>query len=225
MPRRQMSFSRDVALETRPPLGEEAEVFDLRFRTLLGAAAWAGLPPAIRERFSRRLGVGAAVTYVGEIVESHHSRIGHMLAQLGRLIGAPLPLYDDIGAPAVVTVTEDRPNGGQHWTRLYGRAHGFPQVIHSSKCFAGPTGLEEYLGCGFGIALTVSADAYALRFHSDHFFLALGQARLRLPRRLSPGALTVSHVDLNDGGFAFILELHHPLFGEIVRQVGLFRER
>jgi hypothetical protein len=59
---------------------------------------------------------------------------------------------------AVVTVTEDAQAGGQFWTRMYNRAHGFPQVIHSSKRFAGPTGLEEYLGWGFGIALAVSAD-------------------------------------------------------------------
>ena len=198
---------------------------DFRFCALLGAAAWSRLPPAVRERFSKRLAPDAAVTYVGTIVDSRRTLPGKLLAELCRLIGGPLPLDADVGVPAVVTVTEDGASGGQFWTRMYGRLRGFPQVIHSSKRFAGPTGLEEYLGRGFGIALTVSADEEALHFHSDHYFLALGSLRLRLPRWLSPGALTISHVDHGDEWFAFVLSLRHPLFGEIISQTGLFRER
>ncbi|WP_082539748.1 MULTISPECIES: DUF4166 domain-containing protein [unclassified Caulobacter] len=202
-----------------------ADLHDLRFRVLLGEAGWNSLPPAVRERFSKRLRPGMAVTYAGQITESRRNMAGHVLAQLCRLIGAPLPLNDDLGAAAVVTVTEDGDAGGQFWTRMYNRAHGFPQVIHSSKRFAGPTGLEEYLGGGFGIALAVSADETALHFHSRHYFLALGAIRLRLPAWLEPGALTISHIDRDDGGFAFVLDLRHPLLGELLRQVGLFRER
>ena len=197
---------------------------DLRFRALLGQTAWSRLPAAVRERFRKRLTAGTAVSYVGEIVESHRTRLGRLVAQLARLIGAPLPLHDDIGVPAVVTVTEDADSGGQFWIRMYGRARGFPQVIHSSKRFAGPTGLEEYLGCGFGIALTVSVDAQALHFHSDHYFLRAGGVRLRLPRWLGPGHLTISHVDRGDGRFAFILALRHRVFHEIIRQTAEFCE-
>ena len=179
----------------------------------------------MRARFSKRLQAGAAVTYVGTIVESRRTRCGRLLADLCSLIGGPLPRHDDIGVPAVVTVTEDGASGGQFWTRLYGCRRGFPQVIHSSKRFCGSTGLEEYLGRGFGIALTVSADGEALHFHSDHYFFAIGRLRLRLPRWLAPGALTISHVDRGDGRFAFVLTLSHPLFGELIRQTGVFRER
>ncbi|HEX4326090.1 MAG TPA: DUF4166 domain-containing protein [Burkholderiales bacterium] len=215
------------ALPARQPVQgqiNEPVLHDLRFRALLGADAWSRLPPAVCERFSKHLLPGAAVTYVGEIVESRKLWQGRVLAQLARLIGAPLPLYDDTGVPAVVSVTEDAACGGQFWTRMYGRKRGFPQVIHSSKRFAGPTGLEEYLGLGFGIALVVSADTQALHFHSDHYFFALGGRRLRLPRWLSPGALTISHVDRGGGWFAFVLALRHHWLGELVSQTGLFRE-
>jgi hypothetical protein len=204
---------------------ERGGLHDLRFRALLGAIAWSRLPAAVRERFSKRLAPDVAVTYVGIIVDSQRTLAGRLLAELCRLIGGPLPLDADLGVPAVVTVTEDGASGGQFWTRMYGRLRGFPQVIHSSKRFAGPTGLEEYLGCGFGIALTVSADEQALHFHSDHYFLAVAGVRLRLPRWLGPGALTISHVDQGDEQFAFVLSLVHPLFGEIIRQTGIFRER
>lgn len=202
-----------------------SSLHDLRFNALLGAEAWARLPAAVRERFSKRLADGAVVTYAGQIVESRRNRLGWLAAQAARLIGAPLPLHDRIGAPAVVTVIEDGLAGGQFWTRLYGCPRGFPQVIHSSKRFAGPTGLEEYLGLGFGIALTLSADHEALRFHSDHYFLAIGPWRLRLPAWLSPGRLTITHLDKGDGRFAFTLDLRHALGGELISQTGLFRER
>lgn len=206
-------------------LAKPADLHDLRFHALLGEAGWNRLPPAVRERFSKRLRPGMAVTYVGQITESRRNGAGRVLAQLCRLIGAPLPLYDDLGVAAVVTVTEDGVAGGQFWTRMYNQTHGFPQVIHSSKRFAGPTGLEEYIGRGFGIALAVSADETALHFHGRHYFLAVGPLRLRLPAWLAPGALTVSHIDLGDGGFAFVLDLRHPLLGPMMRQVGIFRER
>lgn len=208
----------------RPRDEDDPGLHDLRFRALLGAPAWLRLPAAIRQRFSRRLGAGAVLAYVGEVIESRRSRFGKLLSQLCRLIGAPLALYDDTGVPAVVTVTEDSTSGSQFWTRMYGRVNGFPQVIHSSKRFRGPTGLEEYLGYGFGIALRVSADTRAIHFHSDHYFVDVGGVRLRLPRWLEPGELTVSHVDRGDGCFAFVLRLRHARLGELLSQIGLFRE-
>lgn len=198
---------------------------DMRFRTLLGVAAWQRLPAPVRTRFGKRVQAGQSVTYAGTIVESRKSRLGRLVAQLARIIGGPLPLGEDIGVPAVVSVTEDSDGGGQFWSRMYGRRHGFPQVIHSSKRFHGATGLEEYLGFGFGIALSVRADADGLRFLSDHYFIKFGALRLRLPRFLSPGALTISHIDRADGAFEFRLELTHALFGEIIHQSGYFRER
>ena len=207
------------------PAGGDCALHDLRFRGLLGAAAWSELPAAVRRRFSTRAQAGQSITYAGEIVECRRTLSGRLVAELCRVIGAPLPLSDDTGVPAIVTVTEDGATGGQCWTRMYGRTRGFPQVIHSSKRFTGPTGLEEYLGCGFGIALTVSADRDALRFHSDHYFLTLGSIRCRLPRWLAPGELTIGHVDCGFGDFAFVLALRHKRFGLLIRQTGLFHER
>jgi len=219
--------NQDGACDARqaPTRQGEERLGDLRFRALVGAAAWSGLPAEVRERFSHRLTAGRAITYAGEIVESRRRPLGWMLAQLCRVIGAPLPLGDELHVPAVVTVTEDAAAGGQVWTRMYGRRRGFPQVIHSSKRFAGPTGLEEYLGGGFGIALSIHADDRALHFLSDHYFFAMGGWRLRLPRWLEPGSLRISHIDRGGERFAFVLSLSHPLAGEILRQTGVFRER
>jgi hypothetical protein len=201
------------------------EVGDLRFRTLVGEADWARLPEAVRARFGRHVGEGRSIVYAGEVIECRMSRCGRLLAWLLRPIGAPLPLGRDTFLPATVSVTEDPASGGQCWMRIYGRHRGFPQVIHSIKRFAGPTGLEEYVGWGIGIALRVAVERGALRFLSDHYFIALGRLRLRLPRLLEPGRMAVSHVDCGDGSFAFVLSLHHPLLGTLVHQTAMFRER
>lgn len=197
---------------------------DIRFRALLGPARWAALAPAIRARFSKRLAGGRTAVYAGVIGETRMTRTGWLLAQAARVVGAPLPLESGAGLPATVAVTEDAIAGGQFWTRVYGRRRGFPQVIHSSKRFRGPTGLEEYLGHGLGMALTLRADGTALHFISDHYFVQVGRVRLRLPRWLSPGTTTVSHIDLGDGRFTFRLEVRHLWLGVLVRQAGVFHD-
>ena len=209
---------------SRRPPQPSPTLGDLRFRTLVGEAGWAALPHAVRVRFAGSVTGGRSIVYGGEIVECRMSRAGWLLAQLVRLVGAPLPLSRDLFVPAVVTVSEDGEGGGQFWTRIYGRRRGFPQVIHSSKRFCGPTGLEEYIGRGLGIALQVRVADEALHFLSEHYFVKVRGRRLRLPRWLSPGALTVSHVDCNHGWFAFRLVLRHPLLGEMISQTAMFRE-
>ena len=197
---------------------------DLRFRALLPDGDWEGLPTATRQRFSKRLAGGSTAIYVGEVVEITFSRIGWWMAQMARLIGGPLPTGADTGVPSIVTVTEDAATGGQVWTRIYARRNGFPQVIHSAKRFAGPTGLEEYVGFGVGMALRISADDQALLFHSDSYFLQVGRHKFRLPAWLNPGVLTVTHTDLVDGEFRFTLEIVHPRFGTLIHQSAVFRE-
>lgn len=193
------------------------------FAQLLGDR-WLFLPPATRARFLRRIRTGACVTYVGEVTECRMSRAGRLLAQAVRLIGAPLPLAADVGVAASVSVTAGADDRGQFWTRQYSRRRGFPQVIHSVKRFAGPTGIEEYLGLGIGIALTLHETGGALFFVSDHYFVKLGPVRLRLLRVLMPGTLTVGHHDLGHGRFLFSLDLVHPWLGELVHQLVAFAD-
>jgi len=220
---------KDVALLPAPSAPEpcpqdEHRLGDLRFRALLTEDAWAQLPAPIRRRFSRRLAGGHTIVYVGEIRETRMSSPGRLLAQIARLIGGPFPTACDAGVPSVVTVTEDRATGGQIWTRLYARNRGFPQVIHSSKRFAGSTGIEEHLGRGFSMALTVHVEARALVFRSHHYFFQAFGRRLRLPGFLTPGTLTVTHDEIGDGSFAFRLDVTHPGLGILIRQDAVFRE-
>jgi hypothetical protein len=202
----------------------DAILCDLRFRALLSDEDWERLPLATWRRFSKRLADGKTAIYVGEVVEVRFSRIGWCMAQLARLIGGPLPIRADTRVPSIVTVTEDAGTGGQIWTRIYGRSRGFPQVIHSSKRFAGPTGLEEYVGFGVGMTLRMLVDGQALLFRSAGYFLQLGRLRLSLPAWLTPGVLTVTHTDLGSGEFRFTLEIIHPRFGMLIHQSAVFRE-
>jgi hypothetical protein len=57
------------------PIESDLVPHDLRFSALLGAPGWWRLPPAVRERFSKRLDAGASVTYAGEIVESRRTAV------------------------------------------------------------------------------------------------------------------------------------------------------
>ncbi len=202
---------------------ETEELGDLRFRRLLGDD-WARLAPPIRKRFSKRMAAGDTAVYVGEIVETRLTWLGRLFGYAARAIGGPLPLANDTGVAAVVSVTEDLKTGGQIWTRLYCRRTAFPQVIHSAKRFDGPTGLEEYVGCGIGMALDLHAENTALVFRCAHYFFRIGRFRFVLPGWMTPGALSVTHAEEGGGRFSFLLEVHHPRFGPIIRQRALFRE-
>jgi hypothetical protein len=207
-----------------PGLGGIEALGDLRFMTIVGAHAWAALPASVRARFTKRVADGDSVVYAGEVIDAHMSWCGRLLANAARIIGAPLPLSSDIGVPAVVTVTEDVRGGGQVWTRQFSRRRNFPQVIHTAKRFAGPTGIEEYAGHGVSMALTVHVNGATLVFTSAGYYLQLGTRRFRLPRFLTPGVIRVKHAEVGDGRFIFTLEVTHPVFGEIIRQSAVFRE-
>ena len=211
---------------TRTPVAQAAnDVFDERFRELLGADAWHRLPAPIRTRFSKRLQQGRSIAYQGVVTRMQMSWPGFCLAHAARLVGAPLP-YDirSVDQPAVVVVTEDVATNGQFWIRQYGRRGAFPQTVHSSKRFQGPTGLEEYIGFGIGMALTVEATPTALLFKSDHYFLQLFGFRLRLPRWLSPGALVIGHHEMGNDRFTFTLSLRSRWFGDLITQDAVFKD-
>jgi Domain of unknown function (DUF4166) len=209
----------------RPPATPASNTIlldDHRFHDLLPDEEWGRLPLAVWRRFSKRFADGETVVYVGTVEEASFTPAGWWLAQLARVIGGPLPLCTETGVPMVVTVTEA--SGGQIWTRICARSNGFPQVIHSAKRFAGPTGLEEYVGYGVSMALRMSVEHEALVFRSVGYSLQFGPSRLPLPMRFTPGDLTVTHSDLGGGTFRFTLEIVHPRFGKLIRQSAVFRE-
>ncbi len=203
----------------------ELPITDRRFSDLLGRENWLKLPAAIRRRFGKRVRGGASVAYQGVVTRMRMNWSGRLLATAARLIGAPLPFdLSCVGKPAIVTVTEDIAGNGQFWMRQYGRQSGFPQMIHSSKRFAGPTGLEEYIGYGIGVALNVVAEEDALFFKGDHYFVSLFGKRFRVPEPIAPGALVIGHHELGGGRFKFSMRLNHRLFGEVLRQDAEFED-
>lgn len=210
--------------EGSPPASLCGGLVDLRFRALVGEAGWSRLPTAVQRRFSKRLAPGVLLLYSGEVLETRLSRLGKLLSFLARAIGAPLPLDDGMSGGATVAVMENAGLGGQSWTRMYERAGRFPQVIHSAKCFSGPTGLEEYVGCGIGMSLAVAEEDGALVFRSKRYFIAIGRARFAIPRLVEPGTMEIVHKDEGGGAFLFTLALRHRLFGELIRQSARFRD-
>jgi hypothetical protein len=207
-----------IETELHQRIGAAPIHIDHRFRQLVSKAQWDALPRAVRKRFSKKLTGGATSVYAGVVKGFRITRLGKILAHALRLIGAPLPLFAHVNVPTVVTVTEDVQTGGQIWTRTYANRAGFPQVIHSAKCFSGPTGLEEHVGCGISMLLKVVAEPHGIIFKSAGYQLKLGRVRIPVPRFLSPGDLTVTHRETESERFIFEMTLHHPLFGELIHQ-------
>ena len=201
-----------------PGSADSAPAATTNYASLVGRR-WRDLPDRTRARFEARREV---VCYRGRVVRSESTLMGRCFRQLARLVGSPLPLDDEIGPAAVIVMTVDARNSA--WTRVYRRSRGRHQAIQSVKRFSGPTGLEEYLGCGISMALRVRAERRSLVFESAGYYLALGEHRLPLPRWLTPGQLTVRNTELASACFRFSLELTHPRFGVVLRQEAMFED-
>jgi hypothetical protein len=194
------------------------------FRSLVAESDWQRLPLAVQARFERELAPGESAAFIGAVASTRMSLFGRFWTQLARLIGAPLPLKRLEHAAATVIVTQDSHSNGQVWTRLYHEAGHLPQAICSTKRFAGPTGLEECVGAGIGMALVASVEDRAIVFRSQEYFWRGGSLRLRIPNWLTPGRTTVIHREERAGQFSFTLIVTHPWFGETIHQVAFFRD-
>jgi hypothetical protein len=182
------------------------------------------LPASIRRRFSRHLADGERIVYLGEVAATHMTIVGRGIAQLARLVGAPLPLQAGGCLPVTVMVTGSERLRGQTWTRIYDRTRGFPQVIQSVKRFAGATGLEEIVARGVGMRLTLSVRDRALVFRSAGYFMRCFGVSLSLPNWLTPGMIEVVHREESSGQFSFSLSVTHLWAGKVIDQIAFFRE-
>ncbi len=194
-----------------------------QLRNLVADDAWQQLPEPVRRRFGERFQPGRTTCYRGHIINAQFSWLGRMLAQVSRLIGAPLPLHDDRGF-ATVTVTDHPGNHGQVWTRLYHARIGMPQVVQSVKRLRGPTGLEEYMGAGLAIALRLSVDDGALVFSGSEYYWRIAGLELKLPAWLSP-EVVVRNWQSGEQAFHFSLQVTHPYFGELISHHVAFDDR
>lgn len=222
-------FHRCMVKEQTAPLALQPRGIDRRFERLLPVDDWQKLPIAVQNRFRKRLDPGQSVVYRGQVSKMMMTRKGWLLAQIARLIGAPLPLdRASTSRPAMVCVSDDEATNGQIWTRIYCKRHGFPQAVNSVKRFEGPTGLEEHIGAGIGMGLKLRVDGAALLFEADHYFVKILGLKLRLPFWLAPGEMTIGHHDMSathgEGVFAFSLDLVHPRFGALIHQTVLFTD-
>jgi hypothetical protein len=182
------------------------------------------LPAPIRRRFSRHLADGARIVYIGEVAATHMTIVGRLVAQLARLVGAPLPLEASGCVPVTVIVTGSERLGGQVWTRIYDRDRGFPQVIQSVKRFGGATGLEEIVARGVGMRLELKVSDGALVFRSAGYFIRCLGIQLSLPHWLTPGVIEVVHREESCGRFSFSLSVTHSWAGPVIDQIAFFRE-
>jgi hypothetical protein len=196
---------------------------ETRFARLAGES-WMQLPAPIRRRFSRHLADGERIVYLGEVAATHMTIVGRLVAQLARIVGAPLPLEAGGCVPVTVIVTGTEKRRGQTWTRIYERARGLPQVIQSVKRFGGATGLEEIVAHGVGMRLRLSVRDRALVFRSAGYFIRCFGVSLSLPNWLTPGVIEVVHREESSGQFSFSLSVTHSWAGNVIDQLAFFRE-
>jgi len=190
---------------------------------LSAGASWRQLPVAIRRRFSRHLADGERVIYLGEVAGTTVTLTGRLVAQLARIVGAPLPLAQSGRMPVAVLVTGCETSwGGQIWTRVYDRARGlFRRVIQfpSSASAAQPDWKKLVGWRGRNAAYPDCSRTELSCFEvPDISCDALG-FRYPFPDWLTPGVIEVVHREESLGGFTFSLSVTHAWAGQIIEQI------
>ena len=123
-----------------------------------------------------------------------------------------------------MVVAQDASGIAQCWTRIYHGEGALPQVIRSTKRFAGPTGLEECVGAGIGMALALSVEQRALAFRSTEYFWRCGRLRIRIPDCLECPGASPSSIARSARVASVLRCAWRPWFGELIRQVAFFRD-
>jgi len=191
------------------------------FRALVGEAAWAELPAAVRTRFDAGAHLGERL-FPGAM-DMRMNWLGWVYAQACRLIGTPLAPWRGQAVPARVLVLRE-PGGAIRWERTYAFPGRAPLTIASFKLAARDGGLLEVTGGGLGMRLAVSVEAGALVFRSTAYFWRIGRWLAPIPSLLTPGRACVTHRDLGGGRFHFALSFTHPLAGETLVNAGDFQD-
>ncbi len=193
-------------------------------QSVLGQAAWARLPQAVRERFGEP---PVAVDYVGEFDVVRASWLGRLLALFCQLLGTPVVPRTGLHVPAIVHVGPTR--CGVAWNREYRWPNDQPCLVRSTKIIDSCGHLVERLPACLCMPLNVYEELGVLHFVSCGYYFDLGRRpnaerlKIPLPALLSPGTTHVEHIDEADGWFRFTMTVTHPLFGEMFYQTGRFR--
>jgi hypothetical protein len=190
-------------------------------RAALGTS-WQQLHPHIRARFTLAPGASRQ-RFTGSMREIERSALGWLIAKLIAFVRI-LPAQRARDVPFEFNLSA-APGGGWIKERLYHFASG--RFEFRSVMGIEPTGeLIENFPCGLCMKIRLAADADALYFLDDGYFLRLGRARklrLPIPRWLSVGRFTLTHRNLDRDHFMVSISLQHPLFGRLFYQHGTFQ--
>jgi hypothetical protein len=208
-------------MTNNPRLGKSLHVKG--YQSLMPEAEWQKLHPAIKKRFS--IGYQKPVSYCGVMSEVSASLPGLIFANVCRLIGTPLAPYRGKNVAMKVNVYPNPKLNGMTWDRFYFFNNRPISRISSTKSVQKDGSLAEMVGFGFGMNLKVSQQNGAIRFKSGHYFVKIFNLKIKIPSLLTPGVTKVTQTAIDQQRFEFKLEVNHPWFGQVFKQVGIFEKR
>ena len=186
---------------------------------------WEYLHPDIQKRFSKTPPLGTVLYYKGTITKLWCSRVGQWLAYLTYpWVGGALIPYRDEHFPIDIAVFSKIADSAIYKRRWY-QLNKHPPIIFTSSMYAGSNNtLLEYVGCGLGMILKVSAVDQELHFHSQGYFWQIGRKKISLPPFLTPGHTWLIHRNQSPEAFKVQITITHPWWGVTFMQEGEFYE-
>lgn len=186
---------------------------------------WQNLSPKTQARFEIDPTHEIPKEYVGEMTEVGCSWVGALLANMTRLIGAPLIPYSEKNVPIDVTVFKKPENPAIYKKRTYRFKNHKPFTVLSWMKLGAKGQFQEFVGFGLGMNMILDAKDQKLCFLGQGYFLEIFGFCIPIPFFLSPGKALIIHSDHGDNAFRVRIEMRHPWFGLMYMQDGVFRDK
>jgi Domain of unknown function (DUF4166) len=175
---------------------------------------WHQLPPALQAHYQHQTN-----TDVGNLSIEYPS---HMQPYLS-LLHAMGALINRRGKNIATTVEKHTQGHIQHWKRSIFFSNNDIVYFKSFWVHDKNNELIEYVNAFIGLIMAVHVKNNQLHYEGRNFVIKLGKFLIPIPEWLILGHTTITETALNENEFEMDFRLKHPIFGEIYRYSGRFK--
>jgi len=183
---------------------------------------WQHLPPVIQRHYCLQANHKLANLVTGTMYVRYPKFVRPMLF-ITRLMGGLVDLKGENLSVRVEKWLSADNSDTLFWKRTIQAHDGQSTVFASRMEYQQDNQLIEFVGCGFGLLLTVTVENSRLIYRSNGHLWQIGKLRIPIPDVLFLGHATITETAISENQFELDFRIKHPLFGDTYSYGGVFQ--